>query len=138
MNSNVIGIIAFIVAIVVGIAMIILYKRRVIDADVISGANSILQGLPITEGSGAFGLIAGYAKIAVQTVEQLVSTGAIERDDATRKEAALNIVENAAKVDNIPYGKPEQAAASACIEAEVWALPRNNQTADTAQQADNI
>lgn len=133
-KDTIISIIAFMVALFVGIAMIILYKRRVIDEEIISGANQVLGNLPA--GTGVFGAIANYAKIAVHTVEQLVKTGQISKDSTTRKDAAMAIVENAAMVDEVPFGAAEQEAASACIEAEVQLLPRNQKPPAQAEQTD--
>lgn len=124
-NYAIISIISFIVALAAGLAMVILYKKRIMEADVIHGASELLNNLPFETGSGVFATIAGYAKIAVQTVEQLVKTGQISRDDQSRRDAAMTIIENAAKVDEVPFGAAEQEAASACIEAEVQQLPRN-------------
>jgi len=133
-KEMIISIIAFVVALVVGIAMIILYKRRVIDEEIISGANQVLGNLPA--GTGVFGAIANYANIAVHPVEQLVKTGQISKDSTTRKDAAMAIVENAAMVDEVPFGAAEQEAASACIEAEVQLLPRNQKPPAQAEQTD--
>ena len=68
-----------------------------------------------------------YAKIAVRAVEQLVKNGTIQRDDKARKDAAMNMVEAAAKTDGLPFGAAEQEVADMCIEAEVQELPRNQQ-----------
>ena len=127
------SIIAIAVALAVFVALVILYKKRVIDADMISGVNEIMQELPVVEGSGVFAAIHNYAKIAVKTVDQLVKTGAIDRDDEARKNAAMDIVANAARVDGVPYGQAEMDVASACIEAEVYDLPRNQKPPDTAE-----
>ena len=125
-----ISIIAFCLAIIVAVALILLFKKRVIDADVIEGTGEIMDAIPIPEGCGAFGLIASYAKTAVHAVEQLVKNGVIKRDDQIRKDRAMTIVECAAKVDGIAFGAQEQDMASYCIEAEVQQLPRNQKPPD--------
>lgn len=122
-----VSIIAFCLALIVAIILIVLFKRRIINADDIAGTSEILEGIPMPEGGGAFALIASYAKIAVKAVEQLVSSGKLQRDDNARKNAAMNMVEIAAKVDGIPYGAEEKEAADMCVEAEVKELPRNQQ-----------
>lgn len=125
-----VSIIAFVLALVIAIILIVLFKKRYISADVIDGAGDIMEAIPVPEGMGVFALIANYAKTAVLAVEQLVKNGVIEPDDKARKDAAMEIIENAAKVDDIEYGEAEQAAASACIEAEVQMLPRNQKPPD--------
>lgn len=122
-----VSIIAFCLAFICAVILIVLFKKRVIDAGDISGASELLEGIPVPEGSGAFALIASYAKIAVKTVEQLVKNGTIKRDDEARKSAAMNMIEAAAKVDGIPYGAAEMEVADMCVEAEVQELPRNQQ-----------
>ena len=127
MNEATISLIASLVALAVGIVLIVLYKRKVVDGELIEGTANLMQGIEFPQGS-AFGMILEYAKTAVLTVEQLVKTGVIGKDDETRKNAAMNIVEQAAKVDGLPYGAAEMEVASACIEAEVAELPRNQKT----------
>lgn len=127
------SIIAVCVALMVALTMVILYKKRVIDADVIAGVNQAFQDLPVVEGNGVFGKIAEYSKVAVAAVEQMVKTGKIDRNDDARKEAAMQIVANAAKVDDVPFGVAEQDAASTCIEAEVQLLPRNQKPPDAVE-----
>ena len=94
-----VSIIAFCLALIVAIILIVLFKRRVIDAGDITGTAEIMEGIPLPEGGGAFSLIVSYARIAVRAVEQLVKNGTIQRDDKARKEAAMNMVEAAAKTD---------------------------------------
>ena len=126
MSSETMAMIALIVALVVGLALIVLYKKKVIEADTLSGAAEVLQALPVTMGSGLFGKILEYSKTAVLTVEQLVKNGQIRPDDAARKEKAMQLVETAAQVDDVPFGAKEQEVADACIEACVQELPRNS------------
>ena len=125
MDSTTLSIIACVIAIGVVIGMIVMYKKRLIDKELIEGAASLLQEIEIPTES-VFGMILEYAKTAVLTVEQLVKTGVINKDDESRKKAAMGIVETAAKVDGLEYTKDEEEVASACIEAEVAKLPRNN------------
>ena len=122
-----VSIIAFCLAFLCAVILIILFKKRVIDAGDIEGTGEILEGIPLPEGNGAFNLFVNYAKIAVKAVEQLVKNGVITRDDKARKDAAMNMVEAAAKVDGVPFGAAEMEVADICIEAEVQELPRNQQ-----------
>ena len=111
------------------VLIIAMYKRSLIGEDVIHGVGEVLEGIPIEAGS-LFGKIVEYSKIAVLTVEQLVKTGKIPQDDESRKTEAMRIVANAAAIDGVDFGKPEAEAASACIEAEVQLLPRNQKPPD--------
>lgn len=125
MNDPV-SIIALVVALIVAGVLIFLISRKSITVEAIEGAGKILDGIPVVEGS-PFAKIKEYAQIAVKTVEQLVKTGVIPRNDKARKDAAMNIVERAAKIDGLPYGAAEIEVASDCVEAEVQTLPRNQQ-----------
>ena len=125
MDSTTLSIIACVIAIGVGIGMFVMYKKRLIDKEMIEGVAALLRDIEIPVGS-VFSMILEYAKTAVLTVEQLVKTGIINKDDESRKKAAMDIVEAAAKADGIEYTKAEEEVASACIEAEVAKLPRNN------------
>ena len=86
-----------------------------------------VKDMPVTMGSGLFGKIYEYSRAAVLTVEQLVKTGQIAKEDQARKDKAMEIVEQAAKVDEVPFGAAESEMASLCIEAAVQQLPRNQQ-----------
>lgn len=121
-----VSIIALVVALIVAGVLIVLFKKSVIDEGAITGVGQVLDGIPAPEGT-PFAMIRNYAKIAVRTVEQLVKNGTIPRDDQARKDAAMNIVETAAKVDGLPYGAAEMEVADHCVEAEVYELPRNAQ-----------
>ena len=123
--TDTVSIIALCLALIVAGVIILLFKKRIIDEKAIEGVGKVLDGIPITE--GPFVMIRDYAKIAVRAVEQLVKNGTIDRDDETRKSAAMNMVEAAAKVDGLTFGDAEKEAASICIEAEVQDLPRNQQ-----------
>ena len=129
MDEKTLGIIAILVSLIVGIALIVLYKKRVLDGEMLEGAATLLQGVEIPQGS-IFSKILEYSRTAVLTVEQLVKNGVISREDEIRKNTAMNIVESAAKVDGLPYGAAEMEIASACIEANVAELPRNQKKDD--------
>lgn len=117
--------IAILLAIVLGIALIILFLNKKLTPEALSGAAEVIQSLPIGENNSLFGLFLKYAGVAVLTVEQWVKTGKIEKTDQARKDTAMELVRQAAAVDDVPFGAAEQEVASACIEAKVQELPRN-------------
>ena len=129
-----VSILAFCLALITAVILIVLFKKRIIDAGDIEGTGEILEGIPLPEGCGAFGLFVNYAKIAVRAVEQLVKNGTIKPDNEARKSAAMNMVEAAAKADGLEYGAAEMEVADMCIEAEVQQLPRNQKPPDTAEE----
>ena len=117
--------IAIVLGVLLVIALLLLYKKRMIDGEVLSGTAEMIQQIPIPEGNSIFSLILKYCATAVLTVEQMVKVGKVNKDDTSRKQAAMDIVKTAAKVDNIPFGEEEEKIADAGIEAEVNQLPRN-------------
>lgn len=127
MNENTTILIALAVAVLVGFALLLLYMKKVIKKDTLEQIVETVQAMPVTMGSGLFGKIYEYSRAAVLTVEQLVKTGQIKKDNEVRKDAAMHIVEQAAKVDEVPFGAAESEIASLCIEAAVQQLPRNQQ-----------
>lgn len=124
--NNTAVIIACLCALIVGVGLILLYKKKIVDEGLIHGVSEIMDGI-IVEDQSVFGLILEYSRTAVKTVEQLVKTGKIEPDDTSRKDAAMRIVAEAARVDQIEFGPTEQDVASACIEAEVHNLPHGDE-----------
>jgi len=128
MSESMMTLVALAVAVLIGFAMLILYVRKAIKKETVEGIADVIRDLPVTMGSGLFGKIYEYSRTAVLTVEQLVKTGQVEPDDASRKTAAMGIVQKAAKVDDVPFGAPESEIADACIEAQVQQLPRNQKT----------
>lgn len=127
MNENSTILIALLVAVLVGFAMLLLYVKKVIKKDTLEQIVETVQAMPVTMGSGLFGKIYEYSRAAVLAVEQLVDVGKVKPDDQSRKDAAMHIVEAAAKVDEVPFGAAEGEMADICIEANVKQLPRNQQ-----------
>ena len=125
MSESTMTLVALAVAVLIGFAMLILYVRKAIKKETVEGIADVIRDLPVTMGSGLFGKIYEYSRTAVLTVEQLVKNGQVQPDDASRKDAALNMVEAAAKVDDVPFGAAESEVADMCIEAAVHELPRN-------------
>ena len=128
MDNNTMTIIALAVAVLVGFALLVLYMKKVIRKDTLEQIVETVKDMPVTMGSGLFGKIYEYSRAAVLTVEQLVKTGQIAKEDQARKDKAMEIVEQAAKVDEVPFGAAESEMASLCIEAAVQQLPRNKAT----------
>ena len=125
MDNATIMVISVLVALVVGLMLVILYKRKVIDAELIEGIGNLMDSIkPHVEGS-PFWQLMQFARTAVNAVEQMVKTGVVNKDDKSRKEKAMEIVQAAAISAGIDYGDAEREVASACIEAEVHDLPRN-------------
>lgn len=127
MNENTTILIALAVAVLVGFALLLLYMKKVIKKDTLEQIVETIQAMPVTMGSGLFGKIYEYSRAAVLAVEQLVDMGKVQPDDQSRKDAAIHIVEAAAKVDEVPFGAAEGEIADICIEANVKQLPRNQQ-----------
>lgn len=127
MNENTTILIALAVAVLVGFALLLLYMKKVIKKDTLEQIVETIQAMPVTMGSGLFGKIYEYSRAAVLAVEQLVDVGKVQPDDQSRKDAAIRIVEAAAKVDEVPFGAAEGKMADICIEANVKQLPRNQQ-----------
>ena len=127
MDTNTITMVALAVAVLIGFALMLMVTKKVIKRDTLDEIADVVAQMPVTMGSGLFGKIYEYSRAAVLTVEQLVKTGQIQPEDAARKDAAMQIVEQAAKVDDVPFGAAESEIASACIEANVQQLPRNQQ-----------
>ena len=126
MNENTSTLVALGVAVLVGVALVLLIMKRVIRRETMDSLAEAVRGLPVTIGSGLFGKIYEYSRAAVLTVEQLVRRGDISHDDQERKDAAMTMVENAAKVDEVPFGAAESEIASLCIEAAVAELPHKD------------
>ena len=128
MDKNTITLVALAVAAVIGFTLVILVVKKVIRKETVEGIADVIREMPVTMGSGLFGKIYEYSRAAVLAVEQLVKTGEIEKEDEARKAEAMKIVKKAAKVDDVPFGAAESEMASACIEAAVQQLPRNQAT----------
>ena len=128
MDKNTMTLVALAVAAAIGFTLVILVVKKVIRKETVEGIADVIREMPVTMGSGLFGKIYEYSRAAVLAVEQLVKTGEIEKEDEARKAEAMKIVKKAAKVDDVPFGAAESEMASACIEAAVQQLPRNQAT----------
>ena len=143
MYADVISWIAIVIAVAVAVALLILHKKGFIESDILDAVSDVLdqldtiQHLPGAEEAGVVDKIFRYAVIAVNTVEQLVRTGKIMKDNDARQSAALTMVENAAVCDGLDFGEEERQLAIDCIEANVYNLPWNQRKAEINKPPEN-
>lgn len=133
MNTSDMTMIALAVAVIIAFLIMILIQKKIIKKETFEGITEVIKDMPVTMGSGLVGKIYEYSRAAVLTVEQLVKKGEIEPDDEIRKNKAMLIVADAARVDDVPFGIDEQKLASDYIEANVHELPRNQAKVIAAQ-----
>jgi len=125
MDTNTwLAIIAIILSCGLGVGLIYLYKKKIIKAETLTQAATLLDGVDIV-GSGFIAQIAEYARIAVHAVEQLAKTGVIEKDNDTKKQTAMEYVQQFAKVDEVTLSPADLETADLLVEAAVAELPRN-------------
>lgn len=133
MNTSDMTMIALAVAVIIAFLIMILIQKKIIKKETFEGITEVIKDMPVTMGSGLVGKIYEYSRAAVLAVEQLVKKGEIEPDDEIRKNKAMLIVADAARVDDVPFGIDEQKLASDYIEANVHELPRNQAKVIAAQ-----
>ena len=133
MNTSDMTMIALAVAVIIAFLIMILIQKKIIKKETFEGITEVIKDMPVTMGSGLVGKIYEYSRAAVLAVEQLVKKGEIEPDDEIRKNKAMLIVSDAARVDDVPFGVDEQKLASDYIEANVHELPRNQAKVIAAQ-----
>ena len=133
MNTGDMTMIALAVAVIIAFLIMILIQKKIIKKETFEGITEVIQDMPVTMGSGLVGKIYEYSRAAVLAVEQLVKKGELEPDDEIRKNKAMLIVADAARVDDVPFGIDEQKLASDYIEANVHELPRNQAKVIAAQ-----
>ena len=125
MDTNTwLAIIAIVLSCGLGVGLIYLYKKKIIKAETLTKAATLLDGVDIV-GSGFIAQIAEYARIAVHAVEQLAKTGVIEKDNDTKKQTAMEYVQQFAKVDEVTLSPADLETADLLVEAAVAELPRN-------------
>ena len=135
MNTGDMTMIALAVAVIIAFLIMILIQKKIIKKETFEGITEVIKDMPVTMGSGLVGKIYEYSRAAVLAVEQLVKKGELEPDDEIRKNKAMLIVADAARVDDVPFGIDEQKLASDYIEANVHELPRNQQKISTGTDA---
>lgn len=133
MNTSDMTMIALAVAVIIAFLIMILIQKKIIKKETFEGITEVINDMPVTMGSGLVGKIYEYSRAAVLAVEQLVKKGEIDPDDEIRKNKAMLIVADAARVDDVPFGIDEQKLASDYIEANVHELPRNQAKVIAAQ-----
>lgn len=133
MNTGDMTMIALAVAVIIAFLIMILIQKKIIKKETFEGITEVIKDMPVTMGSGLVGKIYEYSRAAVLAVEQLVKKGEIDPDDEIRKNKAMLIVADAARVDDVPFGIDEQKLASDYIEANVHELPRNQAKVIAAQ-----
>ena len=133
MNTGDMTMIALAVAVIIAFLIMILIQKKIIKKETFEGITEVIKDMPVTMGSGLVGKIYEYSRAAVLAVEQLVKKGELEPDDEIRKNKAMLIVADAARVDDVPFGIDEQRLASDYIEANVHELPRNQAKVIAAQ-----
>lgn len=117
-------------ALIVGIALIVLIRKKIIPIGAIEQTADLLDTIEVS-GDGFASKLYEYVKIAVHAVEQLAKTGVIENKGASKKAAAMEYTEQIAKADEIELTPEEKAVADLMIEAAVAELPRNQVEAVT-------
>lgn len=133
MNTGDMTMIALAVAVIIAFLIMILIQKKIIKKETFEGITEVIKDMPVTMGSGLVGKIYEYSRAAVLAVEQLVKKGELEPVDEIRKNKAMLIVADAARVDDVPFGIDEQKLASDYIEANVHELPRNQAKVIAAQ-----
>ena len=119
-----IAIAAIALAVLIGIVLIYLLKKKFIKPETVTQAAELLDGIEVV-GSGFIQQLAEYAKIAVHAVEQLAKQGVIEKNNETKKKTALEYVQTFAKIDEVSLSPADLDTADVLIEAAVNELPRN-------------
>ena len=119
-----IAIAAIALAVLIGIVLIYLLKKKIIKPETITQTAELLDGIEVV-GSGFIQQLAEYAKIAVHAVEQLAKQGVIEKNNNTKKKTALEYVQTFAKIDDVSLSPADLDTADVLIEAAVNELPRN-------------
>ena len=118
-----IAIAAIALAVLIGIVLIYLLKKKIIKPETITQTAELLDGIEVV-GSGFIQQLAEYAKIAVRAVEQLAKQGVIEQNNDTKKKTALEYVQKFAKIDDVSLSPADLDTADVLIEAAVNELPR--------------
>lgn len=109
-----------VVAVALGIALIILYRKDRINADYIATLADYLD--TIDDGEGIVPLLASYARRAVLAVEQMVKAGVLEKTNEGRKNMATQIVTELAAADGYELKEADKTALDSLIESEVYEM----------------
>lgn len=104
-------------AIVLIVAIIILYRKNIINEEYLDCLTNYLD--QIDDGDGLVAVLAKYAEYAVRAVEQMVKAGVIPKENEPRKNKAIEIVEECANADGIMIDDNDIELVGNLIEAEV-------------------
>lgn len=119
-----IAIAAIALAVLIGIVLIYLLKKKIIKPETLTQAAELIDGVTVF-GDGFIAKLAEYARIAVHAVEQLAKTGVIDKDNGVKKETAMTYLQQFAKIDEVSLSPADLETADLLIEAAVNELPRN-------------
>lgn len=111
---------------VLAVILIVAFTKGWITTGTIEGIATIIDSFT-DSGNGIIDDLTKYAALAVRTVEQMVKTGAIKKENETRQKAAVDIVKSMVSVDYDVYVANEinDSTIAAIVDAEVSKLPRN-------------
>ena len=123
MTENWISIAAMILAALAAVGLIILYRKGPISQSGLQAMSAMLKDLKVKDAN--VNRLMYYASIAVDAVEQMAKSGAIEPTNVIKKQTAMNVVENMALADNINLSRIQLAVAEDLVESAVYNLPRN-------------
>ncbi len=122
-TATVVSMIALVFALCIAGVLIWLYKTGRITATNLETIGGIVgQVTDFIKPGSNISLFAYYALQAVHAVEQLVKNGKLEKEDATRKEAAAALVKEYAALDGVELNEAELKAVDTLIEAQVGQL----------------
>lgn len=118
---------AIAVAALVAIALIILLKRGWITKETVEAAEDLLDSLPMVGVEGFIEQLYNYCRLAVRAVEQMTKAGVLPKENAARKEEAVQHVITYAEADGIEISDNELSAINTLIEAAVLELPKTEE-----------
>lgn len=139
--GTIFAVVGSLAATAVAVILVLLWRKGNLTSDYLEKLKELAetQGLNMPEGS-LLDTLSYYCRLAVLAVEQLVKSGQIDKDDATRREKALEIVEQCAGVDGIELSYDDKEAAKSLIEVGVYELKQNqvdtHEVAQTPEKTD--
>lgn len=117
---------ALVLVILMAAFLVYLWKKGYIGSGTIKQVGDIIEGLPVIGPSDSFlEQLKYYADYAIDAVEQMVNSGAIEHDNKKRVQAAVEMVQTYAKLDGTPLDGDGTEAARSIIEAEIFNKPHS-------------
>lgn len=117
---------ALALVILMAVALVYLWKKGYIGPNTIKHVGEIIEGLPVLGPSDSFlEQLKYYADFAIDAVEQMVNSGALNRNNEVRVKAAVDMVQTYARLDGIPLDENGTEAARSIIEAEIYNKPHS-------------